>query len=677
MPRLPDAEDLRRSAPQSRRGIVTNHSGEILGNTLQQVGAQRAEADDKFAYALARNTVLSADLAARKQLENDPDWGTYEQRYTESLQADIKSAAGQIRNNRDRALFEQEAKLDVERGAVGIRQQARAKEVDWGRAGVDSGLASSREAAMQAKDPNLRWAYIDNVKALLKGAQQKGYIDQAEAESQWQRWSVDYADGLLDTYDAAKQVELLSNPNNPESPNKLLPADRVAVRLKAAEREVEAMRREAEAEQRAKLTEGRQAMTDRMRDMQVAAQMGIPVDVPPRATLRALYGDQEGDQRFKTAQRLATLSADVSSLQHLPADELIAKVQSYQPTQVEGAAEKAQLQAALGASAGRILEQRAKDPAGYLTQNSPTVRKAWDAMSRDPATAPQYVAAVRAEKERLGIPGNALVPDSYVAHVADDIAGTSAEKLADRLEEEAHRWGSAWPQVYGQIAGKLPDTAAVIASGIPKSAATALASMSGLKPADLKAMIPANVKPADIDESISDQFGEFVRSMPPEAARTVSATLEAANRLTIKYMNDNMSRANAAKRAYRELVGSQYELRPIRGAVVRIPAGTSADAVETGAQHALQHFNVTSSMVEVPSGAAMTDEEYAGRLESMVRSRGYWMTNPSATGLRLYLDGQPVERNREPVDVPWQDLTTVAAPQVHNFDDYADFRGPQ
>jgi hypothetical protein len=430
----------------------------------------------------------------------------------------------------------------------------------------------------------------------------------------------------------------------------------------AAEAEI----RRLEAERKARDTEAKQAMTEHFRDMYVAAQQGLSVEPPAKGLLVALYGEREGLQRYQTGQKLAVLSQDVAKANQLTSDELIQSLATYKPQQVEGAAEQAQMQQAYAASVNGILDRRVKDPAGYLLQTSTAAQRAWEAMAADPEQASSYVAIVRAEKERLGIPGQALLPDSYVSAVADEIAGLPAERMADRLEQESQRWGTAWATVYGQLAAELPDTAAVIGSGIPKAAGTALASMARLKSSELQALLPTSTTMKDVDTQVAVEFEDFRRSMPAEAARTVGATLDAAKRLTIKYMGDGVSLGSAAQRAYRDLVTSQYDLRSLRGATMRIPQSVNVDAVEAAAQAQLTSFQVDSSMVTVPPGAALSQEEYASRLSAAIRDRGYWLTNPSSTGLRLYLDGQPVERRGAPVDVDWTTLSVGEALREKN-----------
>jgi hypothetical protein len=683
MPKLPDASQLDRGAPQSRFQAPVDQSGDIIGQALRVAGEnavaaqrERQGRQDRLYRAQAANDLNIADAEERSRFENDPDWATQEDRYTAAMQKRTEGIAKNFRNPDDRALFESEAKVALAAGTLAVRRGAHAREASVGLANLSDQEGRQREIYLTTDDPVLRERAAQSINDLTGAAVDSGYLSPEAAQERFNSWRTDLADGYVDTLSPERQVEELKGPAE-GSLLSYLPADRRAVRLKQAQAAVEAKKREAEALRNAQLTEARQAMNDRFRDMQVGAQMGLPVEVPPKSVLTALYGEQEGAQRYQSAQKLAKLSGDVAGLQALPTSDLIAKVDAYEPTRVEGAAEQAQLQQALAGNVRSILEHRAKDPAGYLVQQSPVVGRAWEAMTKDAANAPQYLSAVRAEKERLGIPGDSVLPDSYAASLADEVSSAPAEKMADRIDEEAQRWGDAWPEVYGQIASKLPPMAAVIGSGIPKSAQTALAATANLKDAELKAMLPPGTKWADLESVVADQFEDFARSMPPEAAGTVAATRDAAVRLTLQHMNAGAGRGEAAKRAYRELVGSQYEIRDIGGYAVRIPAGVDSDAIEVGARRKLKEFEPDARSIVVPPGAALTAEEYASRYRAYVRENGYWVTSPNSQGLRLYVDGEPVVTRKGAVDVPWQDFKTMTAPLPGSADDYADFRGPQ
>ena len=77
-----------------------------LGNELYGTGQRIFEKEDRLAYAAAKTAMLKADVATRQELENDPDYETWESRYTERMTAAREQAAGLIRSKSDRALFE-------------------------------------------------------------------------------------------------------------------------------------------------------------------------------------------------------------------------------------------------------------------------------------------------------------------------------------------------------------------------------------------------------------------------------------------------------------------------------------------------------------------------------------------------------------------------------------------
>ena len=152
MPRIPDAQSFgARPLPEVQRNIVTDRSGLIvadaandLGQAVSRTGMVIQEREDKFNYAVAKGTLLQADIEARRELENDPDWATFETRYREKVGKAREAAVGMIRGKRDRTLFDMETKFDVERGAAAVRGIAKGKEIKWGRATLDEQLSGIR-----------------------------------------------------------------------------------------------------------------------------------------------------------------------------------------------------------------------------------------------------------------------------------------------------------------------------------------------------------------------------------------------------------------------------------------------------------------------------------------------------------------------------------------------------
>lgn len=256
MARIPDVMDLgSRPIPRRARGIVQDQSAEIsaaaagqfagaIGNIAQQFG----EREDKFAYAQAKSSLLQADISARKSLENDPDWSTYEARYQEQMNKALETSAKSVRSNRDRALFEMDAKLDLERGLNSIRGQAKSKEIDWGRSTTDQTLEANRAAALNAPDDASRQALLMASKEAIIGAKEKGYLSEVEATNAFQSWRDSYATGFLAMQPAAKRIEMLNAKNSVAD---FLQPDVKAKILEAAKKEGRDLivRRESQAQE--------------------------------------------------------------------------------------------------------------------------------------------------------------------------------------------------------------------------------------------------------------------------------------------------------------------------------------------------------------------------------------------------------------------------------------------
>jgi hypothetical protein len=256
MARIPDASQLGYSVPRTQTPRFQDRSGEIVadaagrfGQVVGQVANEIQEKEDQFAFAQAKSALLQADVEARRALENDGDWQTHEKRYTESMTKAREKAAGMIRGNRDRALFDMDAKLDVERGVNEVRGLAKRKEIDWGRASLDGMLETNRTAALTAKDEATRAALILATREAIEGAKAKGYLSEQEAMNQQQGWTANYAEGFVGMQSAEERIRLLSKPKGTVAD--YIAPDRRAALLEAAKRESRdlTVRRESQAQE--------------------------------------------------------------------------------------------------------------------------------------------------------------------------------------------------------------------------------------------------------------------------------------------------------------------------------------------------------------------------------------------------------------------------------------------
>lgn len=189
MARLPDIEALGgRPIPQSRRSIATvRNAGAVgdaagnLGATISQMGQQMLEREDKLTYAAAKSAILRADVNARIELQDDPDFETYESRYQEKMAKAREMASGLIKSKMDRRLFEVDTQLDMDRGAGEVRALARTKRVAARGALLVDGLETLRSTARDAPDDETRTAIFSTAKDAIDSAAGDGTIDPVKA----------------------------------------------------------------------------------------------------------------------------------------------------------------------------------------------------------------------------------------------------------------------------------------------------------------------------------------------------------------------------------------------------------------------------------------------------------------------------------------------------------------
>jgi hypothetical protein len=425
--------------------------------------------------------------------------------------------------------------------------------------------------------------------------------------------------------------------------------------INAAETEIR--RREAEA--RTRQIEARQGLTDRLQDLTTAATLGLPItDIPSKAELTAAYGAEDGARRAEQVTALVRMGSDVATLHQQPTSEVVKLLESYRPTEQEGATADAQRYGLLARAADQVIKARDTDPAGYLQRYSPAVARVWQQVEAGEQGAPQrYLAVVRAERERLGLPGNDVLPKAYAEALVDRISAPQPdESLAARLSAEADRWGPAWPEVYRQVATKLPDTAFVIGSGLAPTTAQTLAAVSTMKDDDKVTATGSPMKA--VRDRVSSQLEEFRESFGVSNARTAVAVERAAVDLAYGYMMAGASESDAVNRATQELVSDRYSFTKINGKTLRVPAGVDVDTVEVGAEAFMDTFKLPSGTVQTLPG--LPEEEALAQAEAAIKAGGYWRTAPDESGLRLYVGTAPVPGlNGKPVQLSWGELTAL------------------
>lgn len=401
----------------------------------------------------------------------------------------------------------------------------------------------------------------------------------------------------------------------------------------------------------------RAQITAQLRDIEAAAKQGIPIgEIPPEPMLQAVFGEFEGSQAYNRAKAYAELSTTIRGLHDSPGAELLETLLGQAPTQVKGAADQTQRAAVVSSAVQSIFSQREKDPAAYMISHNGVVAKAFSTLEENPDA---YVEILEAERERLQINDDSILPKAYENEIVTRIANPdSNESLYTTVTSEASRWGKHWPRVLGQIQGKLPSTASVIASGVSPATGIALASTANLKPTELEALLPRNATRPEVEAHVRGDFEEFLRTFPPDAGgvRTREAIFDSAVRLTLFHHGAGNGYSEARTLAFSQLVEDMYHIEEIGGVPFRIPTNHNPNLVADGAERFINEYEAKSSLGFDTLGTNLADEEMQGVVTQYLRENAYWVTKPDGSGVRMYVDGAPVVDAEELVELDWTDL---------------------
>lgn len=194
---LPDRESLgARPLPASRRGVAVNpHAGAVgaaaagVGEALSRAAEEEFEKQDRLAGAAARAELLKADVAFRRELQNDNDYATFESRYTEHMTKARESAARMIGGRHARAMFEQESSLDFERGRAEVLTAARGREIGAKSATLHQTLDTLADTSREALDDGTRTASITTANEAITAGEKAGIIDPVDAVKLRESWA--------------------------------------------------------------------------------------------------------------------------------------------------------------------------------------------------------------------------------------------------------------------------------------------------------------------------------------------------------------------------------------------------------------------------------------------------------------------------------------------------------
>lgn len=376
-----------------------------------------------------------------------------------------------------------------------------------------------------------------------------------------------------------------------------------------SEAQTEINRRKAEA--RENLVMARDALNERVQDAQAAYMSGVPVTNPPtRDDFRAAYPPDhriEADRRYASFTNVAQIGADLQAATRMTPDEQNELLEKRRPSQEEGAALQLQAYNVLAGRIASLQKSLAKDPAAYVANYNPGVTSAATAFAQSPSpqTAQAYVQASVGAQQAMGVIQPRLLTEPQAHAISDRLKlDGNGSDVVQSIAQEKQLWGRYWPQVLGEAAPKLNPAVQVIALGMDPVPAARLATVAGMKPADLAKILPPDVKSTDIRTAVQGQMQDFSATLIGHAGaeNQLGRLTDAATQLASSYVAGGASLKEATQRAANEVVLSRYDVMQWRGNSLRIPKGVDTDLVRSGltavSGQTLRDLGVSSGAVQ-------------------------------------------------------------------------------
>lgn len=393
-----------------------------------------------------------------------------------------------------------------------------------------------------------------------------------------------------------------------------------------------------------------------------------------QAEFIAVAGPKDGMTAFKTYQDDLKLKADKVRVATMGPEDQDALLQQYAPKPGPGYADQVRRIGVISKAISDISDEKQKDPAQFAIRRLPASGEAFNKFSQtlsDPqasdddrkAAAADYATKTRIEQSNVGIPPDAqrILPQGYVDHLSKAItaAGDSDDPqkrtgLVQQVQREAALWGDNWPAVMRQIAPTSQPIVRAIAAGADPTAMTRLLSMpKGESPAVILKEQDAT-KAKDLTTALNTEMQPLLRSMVGrQKDRDYTPLFDLAQKLGALHVRDGDDAPTAAAKAFREVVGNQYDFRD----TFMIPksAGVSPDEVQKGTLMVRSQLGrgpqIDTSFDQAKTELGMTAQEqalYQRHLTNLTGAGG--VDNPD--GSRSTLFQMSFERDGKTYNIP-------------------------
>ncbi|KYO13492.1 transglycosylase SLT domain-containing protein [Enterobacter kobei] len=412
---------------------------------------------------------------------------------------------------------------------------------------------------------------------------------------------------------------------------------------------------------------GRVSLQSRMQDDMAKLESGQSVSpISEREWLAVMPLQASPAERiqmresFQQYQQAMTLQPVYQSIVQGSAQQGIAAVQSMVPQEDDPDFKFKQiLYATAQAKLNQVIKARESDPGTWLQANSPVVKNAFEQYQNNQASGEYLVSRLQAEKDRLGINSKKVLPDAMVNNLISQI-DNNKESSVTAIQSVAQSFGKYSDQVMQQVQkSAYPALQVIMATNNPR-AANALWQNRNVKTSDLRGSFE-KTDADSADSSWNDQAKDFAGTMvvQPGGSAVWNNFNEQGKRLTYTYMQRGMSPDDAAKQAYQDVLGEQYQTN----GTWRMPnnAGHDIRDVNDGANVYLKNLSADQIMPLI-GDARLPDEVNREQSISRIRDNAQWVTNSDETGLTLMMNGLLINNAQgQPITVPFADLAKLGA----------------
>ncbi len=412
---------------------------------------------------------------------------------------------------------------------------------------------------------------------------------------------------------------------------------------------------------------GRVSLQSRMQDDMAKLEAGQSVNpISEREWLAVMPLQASPAERiqmresFQQYQQAMTLQPIYQTIVQGSAQQGIAAVQSMVPKEDDPDFKfKQSLYATAQAKLNQVMKARESDPGTWLQANSQVVKNAFEQYQNNQAPGEYLVSRLQAEKDRLGINSKKVLPDSMVNSLISKI-DNNKESSVTAIQSVAQSFGKYSDQVMQQVQkSAYPALQVIMATNNPR-AANALWQNRSVKTSDLRGSFE-KTDADSADSSWNDQAKDFAGTMvvQPGGAAVWNNFNEQGKRLTYIYMQRGMSSGDAAKKAYQDVLGEQYQT----SGTWRIPntAGQDIRDVRDGANVYLKNLSADQIMPLI-GDSRLPDEVNREQSISRIRDNAQWVTNSDETGLTLMMNGLLINNAQgQPITVPFADLAKIGA----------------